>query len=172
MIYAIRATGTQFIKFGKARSVGKRLVEIQSSSPFELFIEVVADWPNIAEKAIHSYLEPMFERGEWFRDGLITRNVMQWMTIGEDGLHFLQRETGRTLKFSKEELRTAPRVSIARTREPKELRLAKRLAQRQAWWAWQERVQPQQSSAAITHDHGLGVVSHPSLLVDPRTSAV
>lgn len=156
MIYAIRAVGTEFIKFGKAKSVGRRLVEIQSTSPLELFIEVVADWPNLAEKAIHRYLEPMLERGEWFRDGLLTRQVMQWMTIGEDGLHFLQREAGRKLKFTKEEISSPPRVSIAPARDKKrrkalaaERRLLARVSQRRAWWAWQEasktHVHPQQS---------------------------
>ena len=38
MIYAIKAEGTVFIKFGKAASVGKRLKELETASPHELTI--------------------------------------------------------------------------------------------------------------------------------------
>ena len=38
MIYAIRAVGTDYIKFGKAISVGKRLKELECGSAHELSI--------------------------------------------------------------------------------------------------------------------------------------
>lgn len=66
MIYAIRAVGTEYIKFGKADSVGKRLKELETASPYELNIEAVANWPNEEERRIHRYLMSSYVRGEWF----------------------------------------------------------------------------------------------------------
>lgn len=76
MIYAIRALGTDFIKFGKAKDVGKRYNDIQSTSPFELRIEAIADWPDYMERAIHKLLSL---RGEWFSDSPLTQEALEWL---------------------------------------------------------------------------------------------
>lgn len=86
MIYAIRAVGTKFIKFGRAASVGRRLKELDTGCPHELHIEAVADWPDGQESAIHAYLEADFEKLEWFRDGDRAAQVIAWMQAGESGL--------------------------------------------------------------------------------------
>ena len=82
MIYAIHAVGTPFIKFGRATSVGKRLKELETGSPHDLYIVAVADWPDGAEAAVHKYLEPQAERREWFRDGERTQQLINWMLSG------------------------------------------------------------------------------------------
>lgn len=64
MIYAIRAVGTEYIKFGKARSVGKRLAELETGCPHDLEIIAVADWPDEQEKSVHLYLESLAHRRE------------------------------------------------------------------------------------------------------------
>src|SRR5678816_3391319 len=76
MIYAIRALGTSYIKFGKAASVGKRLKELETGSPHELYIEAVADWPDEEERRIHRYLIDSYVRREWFEDGDGTNEVI------------------------------------------------------------------------------------------------
>jgi hypothetical protein len=57
-----------------------------------LTIEAVADWPDGAETAIHTYLEPEIERGEWFKDGKLAREVLAWMVNGQAGLEKLRTE--------------------------------------------------------------------------------
>jgi hypothetical protein len=59
MIYAIEAVGSGFIKFGKARSVGRRLKELETACPYDLHIIAVADWPDGAETALHLHLRPV-----------------------------------------------------------------------------------------------------------------
>lgn len=124
MIYAIRAVGTEFIKFGKANSVGRRLRELECACPHELTILVVADWPDGAESAIHRLLEPMAERGEWFRDGVITRDVISWMANGQAGLERLHREMPIKTK----------RSWIA----PVDVGVEKRREERKAYWKARE----------------------------------
>lgn len=67
MIYAIRAVGTEYIKIGKANSVGRRLRELETASPHELHIEAAADWPDAEERRLHIYLRVDLVRAEWFR---------------------------------------------------------------------------------------------------------
>lgn len=92
MIYAIEAVGSGFIKFGRAKSVGRRLKELECACPFDLHIIAVADWPDGAETAVHLHLSPMHERGEWFKDGPLTREVLSWMLNGQTGLEQLQSQ--------------------------------------------------------------------------------
>jgi hypothetical protein len=86
MIYAIRAVGTEYVKFGRAASVGKRMKELETGCPFELHIEAVASWPDGQEKAIHSYLAEHNKKYEWFRDSAKTAQVIEWMNSGDAGL--------------------------------------------------------------------------------------
>lgn len=86
MIYAIRAVGTEFVKIGRAKSVGRRLKELDTGCPHELHIEAVADWPDEQETAIHGYLNDHCEKFEWFRDSEKTAKVIEWLQAGEEGL--------------------------------------------------------------------------------------
>lgn len=126
MIYAIEAIGTGFIKFGKAKSVGKRLTELECACPHELHILAVADWPDGAETAVHLYLQPEHQRGEWFKDSPLVREVMAWMVNGIAGLERLQSEVSM-----------AARRQILWGSTP-ETPLDKRRAERKAWWKARE----------------------------------
>jgi hypothetical protein len=86
VIYAIRAVGTEFVKIGRAKSVGRRLKELDTGCPHELHIEAVADWPDEQETAIHFYLNDHCEKFEWFRDSDSTAKVIEWLRGGESGL--------------------------------------------------------------------------------------
>jgi hypothetical protein len=86
VIYAIRAVGTEFVKIGKAGSVGRRLKELETGCPYELHIEAVADWPDPQESAIHEYLRAHCQKFEWFRDSELTAKVIEWLQAGETGL--------------------------------------------------------------------------------------
>ena len=121
VIYAIRAVGTEYIKLGKAASVGRRLKELETGCPHELEICAVADWPDGAEQAVHMFLQADRERGEWFRDGPRLREVMLWMVNGQAGLERLKAEI--TFKAQRK-----PRGWTQPTKE------TKRRAERKAWW--------------------------------------
>ena len=86
MIYAIRAVGTQFVKIGRAKSVGRRLKELETGCPHELHIEAVAEWPDPQEAAIHMYLSEHCEKYEWFRDSDRTAQVIGWLNAEAHGL--------------------------------------------------------------------------------------
>lgn len=68
MLYAIRVLGTKYLKFGKAKSVGQRLKDLEVCNPHDLNIEAVANWPDEEERRIHLYLIAAHVRGEWFED--------------------------------------------------------------------------------------------------------
>lgn len=149
MIYAIRAVGTQFIKFGRAKSVGKRLTELECGSPHELEILAVADWPDEAEKAIHLYLMPILHRREWFLEGNLSQEVLLWMVNGQAGLERLRAET---LKEG-----SPRRVSLARACKSKDVdSVARRRLQRVEWW-WRKRqvviTQPERGEPATIALH-------------------
>lgn len=86
MIYAIRAVGTNFVKFGKARDVVKRLSCHQISSPFDLRLVASAPWPDSEESMIHLYLSDCRERGEWFNSSSSVERVIGLLRDGELGL--------------------------------------------------------------------------------------
>jgi hypothetical protein len=67
VIYAIHAVDTEFVKFGKADKIKRRLINLQVSSPHELRVIAQADWPDSAEALIHALLRQSRVRGEWFR---------------------------------------------------------------------------------------------------------
>jgi hypothetical protein len=79
VIYAIRAVGTEFVKIGKANSVGNRLKSLETASPYELHIEAVGNWPDHEERRIHRYLEASYVRGEWYRDGQKMEEVISFL---------------------------------------------------------------------------------------------
>lgn len=75
MIYAIRAVGTEFIKFGRAEDVQERLRQHQCSNPHKLELIVAGDWPDEEERKILDYLNPVRVRGEWFKTCQGTRLI-------------------------------------------------------------------------------------------------
>lgn len=79
MIYAIRAVGTEFIKFGKSKNVGRRLINLECTCPLELEIMAIANWPDEAEKTVHKVLEQYWHKGEWFIDSDTTKLVIKCM---------------------------------------------------------------------------------------------
>ncbi len=91
MIYAIKAIGTPFIKFGVTRGdqIGKRLAELQVGCPHELALLAISDWPDTTERQIHWYLAPLLERGEWFREGERTSHLLRLMSDADAGLESL-----------------------------------------------------------------------------------
>lgn len=117
MIYAIRAVGTEFIKFGRAGSVGKRLKELDTGCPYELEIMAVADWPDGAETAIHRLLEDANVKLEWFRATDKASLIVRWMQ-NLDGLDMLRAEVA---KLGGRPQWLSPVI--------------KRRAEREAWWA-------------------------------------
>ena len=134
MIYAIRAVGTEYIKIGKANSVGRRLKELEVASPFELHIEAVADWPDDEERRLHIYLRPHYVRGEWFKDGETLTHVIE----------LLRRETGlgEWQAICAERRIQAARTVSPMNAKPSEARKLKamakyerRLRERRQWWA-------------------------------------
>lgn len=151
MIYAIQAVGTEFIKIGRANSVGKRLKELETGCPHELTIVAVANWPDGAEKAIHRLLAKFNARLEWFINTEETRQVIEWM-LNPNGLELLQRALAklvepyslrhiRSIRREQrkakrlEENRTALGLSLACGRDAKSASAeSQRRAQRQAWW--------------------------------------
>ncbi len=104
MIYAIRAVGTQFIKFGRASSVGRRMRELETGCPHELSIEAVADWPDGKETAIHQYLSLDCEKYEWFRESDRTAKVIGWLQEGPGGLLSFNTEYQQTVRIFAEKV--------------------------------------------------------------------
>jgi SOS response regulatory protein OraA/RecX len=100
MIYAIRAVGIEFIKFGRATSIGRRLAELDTGCPFELEIIATADWPDGSETAIHRLLATVNQKGEWFRDGELAQSIIKWMSNVDLGLARLQSELRKQLGVS------------------------------------------------------------------------
>jgi hypothetical protein len=79
VIYAIHAVGSNFVKFGKAKRVKKRLDTHQIGCPLQLKLLAEADWPDLAEGKIHRLLWGSRERGEWFRMDKPVLNVIALM---------------------------------------------------------------------------------------------
>lgn len=128
MIYAIHAVGTQYIKFGRAQSVGKRLKELETASPHDLHIVAVANWPDGAETAIHKHLQPHWEKGEWFRDSPDTQQVIAWMM--SNALENLQAAITHRMEAWETRKLIAQQARVKRRREIKEASAARPLPTR------------------------------------------
>ena len=81
MIYAIRAVGTDYIKFGKAEDVTKRLRELQTGNHIELQVEACCEGGKDEECWIHwqLYQARLHHRGEWFKDGPKAQEIIATM---------------------------------------------------------------------------------------------
>jgi len=121
MIYAIRAVGTEYIKFGKANSVGKRLKELEVASPHELHIEAVANWPDEEERRVHQYLLDSYVRGEWFTESERADEIIRLFSDRELGLERWQAICKRY------EIRTAKQMKRLKTAQARDRRALKLL---------------------------------------------
>ena len=82
MIYAVKAIGTSFIKFGYTSKDPKyRLSELQIGSPFHLELVAVCRGDQKAETWIHWRLfrAKAHHRGEWFNDCEEARIIIEEM---------------------------------------------------------------------------------------------
>lgn len=150
MIYAIRAVGTEFIKFGKTKSVGKRLTELEVACPHDLHIEAVANWPDEEERRLHIYLRDHLVRGEWFRECERTWQVIVLLRNERFGLQSWQTicEEARINKA-----RTVNLLNATPSQERKLKAIAKyerRRLERKQWWADKLRASTDRSEAATS----------------------
>ena len=90
MIYAILASGTQYVKFGWAnseRGVFKRLKGMQTGCPHELVLLGYCDGGAEDEAKLHSSLYESWLRGEWFVRGdqveFVISQIRSGKPIGE-----------------------------------------------------------------------------------------
>jgi hypothetical protein len=95
VIYAIRALGTNLIKFGKAKSPESRIAILQTGCPVDLALIAVADWPDSEDFKLHIFLSEDHARGEWFKDGNRAKKALDCMRDIKHGLerwHQLKRK--------------------------------------------------------------------------------
>jgi hypothetical protein len=110
VIYAIRAVGTEYVKFGVTgrEDAHRRLKMLQTGSPFELEIVATCEGGALVESYIHERLinAEAHHRGEWFRTTRETDKVIAEMKAGtlcapkslSDSDPFTHRRLGRMLK--------------------------------------------------------------------------
>jgi hypothetical protein len=65
-VYAIGMEGTPLVKIGMAKDVGQRLATLKRGVPLRLLYAVCVEYPGMLEREIHSILQPLRQRGEWF----------------------------------------------------------------------------------------------------------
>ena len=81
MIYAIGAVGTEYIKFGYAQNVQKRLNQLQTACPMDLCLLASCKGSQRTEHGIHARLiaAKAHHRGEWFRNCAETQSIIENM---------------------------------------------------------------------------------------------
>ena len=93
MIYAIRAVGTDYIKFGYTdkASAHSRLRELQTGCPFDLSIEASCRGGRALETWVHTRLRKagLERRNEWFIYGQQAKELVDLMN--QDKLGMLER---------------------------------------------------------------------------------
>ena len=113
MIYAIRAVGTEFVKFGVTNGLTpkRRLDTMQTGCPYELELLATCDGSTATEGFIHLMLHKAkaHHRGEWFKWGFDAETIVGMMKdgslkIAERDVQFSplpkHRRLGRTLAYS------------------------------------------------------------------------
>jgi hypothetical protein len=90
VIYAIRAVGTEFIKFGytKDKSPKQRVASLQVGCPFRLEVEAFMPGSEQEERAIHGFLSDASVRGEWFRTTPMVLAILDEMKKRQPRLWF------------------------------------------------------------------------------------
>ena len=81
MVYVISSAG-EYYKIGVAKNPIRRMVALQISSPVQLSIVAVADWPDAAERRVHAVLRQHRVRGEWFRPCAELRELIAAIQAG------------------------------------------------------------------------------------------
>ena len=76
-IYAMQAG--DFIKFGWAKDITKRRLQLQTGCPHRIEVIATAAWPRKFEHAIHAKLNNQRTHGEWFSVGGETNEVVRLM---------------------------------------------------------------------------------------------
>lgn len=76
-IYAMRAG--DFIKFGWAKDVDARRLQLQTGCPQKIEVVATAQWPREFEPAIHRKLQDHNTQGEWFVFGPEADEVVKMM---------------------------------------------------------------------------------------------
>jgi hypothetical protein len=81
LIYAIRAVGTKYIKFGVAANIKQRIDLMQTGCPFLLVLVASCPGDKEAETSIHVRLlrAEAHHRGEWFKDCPEAQLILQEM---------------------------------------------------------------------------------------------
>lgn len=128
MIYAIGAVGTEFIKIGWTKQIGKRLKELDTGCPHELEILATADWPSGAETALHRYLQEHNVKGEWFQFSEKTEQAIKWL-MDANGLELLRQALQAELGVCRWLEPVTAKPIVAETPE------ARRREERKRWWA-------------------------------------
>jgi hypothetical protein len=109
LIYAIRAVGTEYVKFGVTdNKVNRRLKGLQTGSPFELELLAQCEGGALTEDYVHRRLidAEAHHRGEWFKSCRETDKVIAEMKAGTLNVPqsqgaadpFTHRRLGRMLK--------------------------------------------------------------------------
>jgi hypothetical protein len=83
MIYAVKCG--KWIKFGKADDVAKRMAGLQCGNPYKLKLLAQADWADEEEGNIHEFLAPHRHKGEWFKDCIASRKIVDLMKDNVEG---------------------------------------------------------------------------------------
>lgn len=76
-IYAMRAG--DFIKFGWAKDVDARRLQLQTGCPQKIEVLAAVEWPRSYEKAIHAMHERSKTHGEWFEANDATMETVRQM---------------------------------------------------------------------------------------------
>lgn len=69
MIYFARATGTDFVKIGKAKNVKRRILTLRTSSAFDIQSIHEEEGDTAREAELHKQFSHYRVRGEWFALG-------------------------------------------------------------------------------------------------------
>ena len=80
-IYAMQAGS--FIKFGWAKDVEARRLQLQTGNPHKIEVVAAVAWPRKFERAIHAKLHPFNTCGEWFDLCDESSEVVRMMRDGE-----------------------------------------------------------------------------------------
>jgi hypothetical protein len=78
VIYAIRALGTEYVKFGYTNDVQSRLATLQTGCPWDLELVAQCEGDQATETWVHWRLfqANAHHRGEWFKDCAEVKKVL------------------------------------------------------------------------------------------------
>jgi hypothetical protein len=110
MIYAIRAVGTDYIKFGYTShgSAEARMKTLQTGCPFDLALEATCKGGIALEAWVHTRLRKagLARRNEWFTYGAEARELVNLMKkdklseVERSGIGPTHRRLGKALQYA------------------------------------------------------------------------